>query len=108
VWTVALVRWLALIAGGISFGLAVVVLYLFAKLRRMGRARRMTVHVLRMAVAHLGLTLFGCVWIALRIGEDVPVFSIASPYLLFVFITSNAGLAGLLRHEYLRTLEKNG
>jgi hypothetical protein len=106
VWAVPLIRWLALIAGGISFGLSVIVLYLFAKLRRMGRTRRMTVHVLRMAVSHLGLSLFGCVWIALRIGEDVPVLSVATPYLLFVFITSDFGLAGLLRDEYLRTLEK--
>lgn len=99
------IRWMAFVAGGISFGLAAVVLYLFARLRRMGRTHRLPHHIIRMAVSHLGLTLAGLAWILERI-HDADGLRIYTPFLLFMFVVSDAGLVGLLRDEYLRTVEK--
>ena len=97
-------RWLALVAGGLSFGLAAVVLYLFWKLRKLGRAHRLPQHVTMMAVSHLGLTLLGCAWLISRITLHPESLYWPVPALLFLFIVSDAGLGGLLWNEYLRTL----
>ena len=113
-WTVALMRWLTLIAGGLSFGLTVIVLVVFTRLRKMGRVYRLPSallrdsphHIVRMAIAHLGLTLFVCAWLVFRIQQGAALgLSIATPYLLFVLVVSDAGLIGLLWNEYTRTLE---